>query len=131
MTLENVSCGLSDGKISLPAATVLVRSAISLAAASLTNVGSSALVLGSLAEGAGPALIIPADCKAPEMAWEITAVSSVELNCEEDGVAGVDSGRVVGTLSARRRFAGTAGVRLLAAWRLEARLEGMLMRNGT
>ena len=68
MTLENVSCGLSSGKMSLPAAAVLVRYAISLDVASSSKVGSWALVRGSLAEGAGPAFIIPADYKAPEMA---------------------------------------------------------------
>ena len=130
MTLENVSCGLSDGKMSLPAATVLVRSAISFDVASSTKVSSWALVPGSLAEGAGPAFIIPADCKAPEMAWEMTEVSSVGLNCEVDA-AGDDSGRAMATPSARRRFAEAAGVGRFVAWRLEARVEGMLMRNGT
>lgn len=90
--------------------------------------------MSSLAEGAGPAFIISADCKATEMAWEITTVSSVGLNpdCEVDA-AGDDSGRAMATLSARcRRFAGTAGVGLsVTAWRLEARVEGMLIRNGT
>ena len=97
MTLENVSCGKSDGKVSLPAATVLLRSAISLDMASSTKIGSWALVPGSLAEGAGPAFIMPADCKAPEMAWEITAVSSVVVNCEVTA-AGDASGRAVATL---------------------------------
>ena len=125
MTLENVSCGLSDGKMSLPAATVLVRSTISFDMASSTKVCSWALV-----PGAGPTFIIPADCKAPEMAWEMTEVSSVGLNCKVD-TASDDSGRAMATPSARRRFAGAACVGRFAAWRLEARVEGMLMRNGT
>jgi len=51
-------------------------------------------VPGSLAKGAEPALIMPADCKAPEMAWEITAVRSVVVNCEVD-TADDDSGRAM------------------------------------
>jgi len=42
-------------------------------------------------EGAGPAFIIPADCRVLDMAWEITAVSSVGLNCYMEAV-GNDSG---------------------------------------
>lgn len=80
-----------------------VRSAISFDLASSTKVGSGALVPGSLVEGAGPACRIPADCKAPEMAWEITAVSSVRLNCKVD-VAEIDSGRAMATLSVRRNL---------------------------
>ena len=111
--------------MSLPAATVLVRSAISFDVAFSTKVGSWALVPGSLAEGKGPAFTIPADRKAPKMVWEITTVSSVGLNCEVDA-AGDDSGRAMTTFSARCRFAGTTGVGLFTAWCLEARVEGLL-----
>ena len=52
------------------------------------------------------------------MAWEMTEVSLVGLNCEVDA-AGDDSGRAMATPSARRRFAGAAGVGRFASWRLE------------
>ena len=52
---------------------------------------SWALVPGSLVERAGQALITPGAFKAPEMAWKITAVSSVELNCKVDSAVGVIS----------------------------------------
>jgi len=77
------------------------------------------IVPGSLAEGAGPAFIIPADCKVLEMAWEIMAVSSVGLNCYVESV-GDNSGRAMATLTAQRHFAGTTSVGLFAAWLLEA-----------
>lgn len=67
------------------------RAASFLDVTSSTNVRSWALVPGSLVERAGQALIIPGEFKAPEMAWEITAVSSVGLNCKVDSAVGVIS----------------------------------------
>lgn len=89
--MENVSCGLSKKKMSLLAAMVFARAASFLDVTSSTNVRSWALVPGSLVERAGQALIIPGEFKAPEMAWEITAVSSVGLNCKVDSAVGVIS----------------------------------------
>ena len=89
--MENVSCGLSKKKMSLPAAMVFARAASFLDVMSSTNVRSWALVPGSLVERAGQALIIPGEFKAPEMAWEITAVSSVGLNYKVDSAVGVIS----------------------------------------
>lgn len=89
--MENVSCGLSKKKMSLSAAMVFARAASFLDVTYSTNVRSWALVPGSLVERAGQALIIPGEFKAPEMAWEITAVSSVGLNCKVDSAVGVIS----------------------------------------
>ena len=54
------------------------------------------------------------------------------LTCEEDSGGCADlSGRTaeIGRLSARRCFGATAGAGLFAAWRFEARLGGILMKN--
>ena len=75
---------------------------------------------------------MPTDCNAPEIACEIIAPSSVGLNCGEDSGGCADlSGRAVeiGRLSARRCFGATTGAGLFAAWRFEARLGGILMKN--
>lgn len=69
---------------------------------------------------------MPADCKAPEIALDINSLSAVGLNC---GVDVVLLGRDADSPSDRRCFADSAVVELFAAWRLEARLGGMLMKN--
>jgi len=69
---------------------------------------------------------MPADCKAPEIAFDINSLSAVGLNCGEDVVL---LGRDADLPSERRCFADTACVELFDAWRLEARLGGMLMKN--
>ena len=135
MTLENVSSGFSVGKVSLPAATVFVNASISFDVASSTTVGWGVgwvFVLEFLSAGARFVWTMPTDCNAPEIACEIMAPSSVGLNCEEDsGGCAELSGRAVelGRLSARRCFGATAGAGLFAAWRFEARLGGILMKN--
>ena len=75
---------------------------------------------------------MPTDCNASGTACEIIAPSAVGLNCEEDsGGCAELSGKAVeiGRLSARRCFGATAGAGLFAAWRFEARLGGILMKN--
>ena len=135
VTLENVSSGFSVGKVSLPAATEFVNASISFDAESSITVGwgvDRVFVPESLSAGARFVWTMPADCNAPEIACEIIAPSSVGRNCEEDsGGCAELSGRAVkiGRLSARRCFAATAGAGLFAAWRLEARLGGILMKN--
>ena len=135
MTLENVSSGFSVGKVSLPAATVFVNASISFDVASSTTVGWGVgwvFVLEFLSAGARFVWTMPTDCNAPEIACEIIAPSSVGLNCEEDsGGCAELSGRAVelGRLSARRCFGATAGAGLFAAWRFDARLGGILMKN--
>ena len=135
VTLENVSSGFSVGKVSLPTATVFVNASISFDAASSTTVGWSVdwvFVPESLSAGARFVWTMPTDCKAPEIAREIISPSSVGLNCEEDSSGCVElSGRAVeiGRLSARRCFGATAGAGLFTAWRFEARLGGILMKN--
>lgn len=69
---------------------------------------------------------MPADCKAPEIAFDINSLSAVGLNC---GVHVVLLGREADLPSDRRCFADTAGVELFDTWRLEARLGGVLMKN--
>ena len=108
MTLENVFCGFSVGKVSLPAATVFVNASISFDAASSTTVGRGVgwvFVLEFLSAGARFVWTMPTDCNVPEIACEIVAPSSVGLNCEEDsGGCAELSGRAVeiGRLSAQR-----------------------------
>ena len=135
MTLENVSSGFSVGKVSLPAATVFVNASISFDVASSTTVGWGVgwvFVLEFLSAGTRFVWTMPTDCNAPEIACEIIASSSVGLNCVEDsGTCAELSGRAVelGRLSARRCFGATSGAGLFAAWRFEARLGGILMKN--
>ena len=135
MTLKNVSSGFSFGKVSLPAATVIVNASISFDAASSTTVDWSVdwvFVPEFLSAGARFVWTMPTDCNAPEIACEIIAPSSVGLNCEEDsGGCAELSGRAVeiGRLSAQRCFGATAGACLCAAWRFEACLGGILMKN--
>ena len=129
VTLENVPSGFSDAKVSLPAATLFVRSAISFEAASSTTLGCDVdWLLGRCSPTAGETLRVPmpADCKAPEIALDINSLSAVGLNC---GVDVVLLGRDANSPSDRRCFADFAVVELFAAWRLEARLGGMLMKN--
>ena len=114
---------------------MFVNASISFDAASSTTVGWGVgwvFVLEFLSTGARFVWTMPTDCNAPEIACEIIAPSSVGLNCEEDsGGCAELSGRAVeiGRLSARRCFGATAGAGLFAAWRFEARLGGILMKN--
>lgn len=83
MTLENVSSGFSDAKVSLPGATAFVSSAISLEAASSTTLGcdmDGLLILCSPTAGELLRMPMPADCKAPDIALEIISVRTVGLN---------------------------------------------------
>ena len=85
-----------------------------------------------LSAGARFVWTMPTDCNAPEIAREIIAPSSVGLTCEEDsGGCAELSGRAVeiGRLSARRCVGATTGAGIFAAWRFEARLGGILMKN--
>ena len=69
---------------------------------------------------------MPTDCNVPEIACEIIVPSSVGHNCEEDssGCAELSSRTLeIGQLSGRRCFGSTA------AWRFEARLGGIVMKN--
>ena len=114
---------------------VFVNASISFDAASSTTVDWGVdwvFAPESLSAGARFVWTMPTDCNAPEIACEIIAPSSVGLNCEEDsGGCAELSGRTVeiGRLSARRCFGATAGAGLFAAWRFEARLGGILMKN--
>ena len=135
MTLENISSGFSVGKVSLPAATEFVNASSSFDATSSTSVGWGVdwvFVSESLSAGARFVWTMLTDCNAPKIACEIIAPSLVGLNCEEDsgGCAELSSRAVeIGRLSARRCFGATAGAGLFAAWHLEARLGGILMKN--
>ena len=135
MTLENVSSGFLVGKVSLPAATVFVNASISFDAVSSTTVDWGmdwVFVPESLSVGARFFWTMLTDCNALEIACGIIAPSSVGLNCEEDSSGCAElSGRAVeiGQLSGRRCFGSTAGAGLFAAWRFEARLGGILMKN--
>ena len=133
--LENVSSGFLVGKVSLPAATVFDNASISFDGASSTTVDwgmDRVFVPESLSAGARFVWTMPTDCNVPEIACEIIAPSSVGLNCEEDSSGSAElSGRAVeiGRLSGRRCFGATAGAGLFAAWRFEAHLGGILMKN--
>ena len=83
VTLENVSSGFSDAKVSLPGATAFVSSAISLEAASSTTVGcdmDELLILCSPTAGEIFRVPMPADCKAPDIALEMISPRTVGLN---------------------------------------------------
>lgn len=83
VTLENVSSGFSDAKVSLPGATAFVSSAISLEAASSTTVGcgmDGLLILCSPTAGEIFRVPMPADCKAPDIALEMISPRTVGLN---------------------------------------------------
>ena len=83
VTLENMSSGFSDAKVSLPGATAFVSSVISLEAASSTTVGcgmDGLLIVCSPTAGEIFRVPMPADCKVPDVTVEMISPRTVGLN---------------------------------------------------
>ena len=89
-------------------------------------------VLEFLSAGARFVWTMPTDCNAPEIACEIIAPSSVGLNCEDDSGGCAElfrQGRGIRATFCPALFLCDCRGWSFAAWRFEARLGGILMKN--